>query len=126
MTEKITKEEGNTLIARYMGGVYEELLLFMQPNAGYIWKYLEGQEPDNEWSPWKRTTEALKYHISYDWLMPVVKKVQREMWEAELPHPQSMIANTLRNAVAELDINLIWIWTIEAIKLLNKIKDGDK
>lgn len=84
------------------------------------WEYERSLEKQ-----WKDYDIYLTYNEDWRELIPVVKRVQVDLWSLQLPHPDSMIANALRNAVAELDMKLMWIWTVEGIQLINKYrKDG--
>jgi len=60
-TEEIIN--GNKLIAEFMGGVYETK---EQPIPYFENIEFAGPYPSNE---------DLKYHTSWDWLMPVVRKI---------------------------------------------------
>lgn len=66
----------NELIAEFMGGQYHKL------NDGFIDKELWWFAPGNHPNPhcnagtYKRSDE-LEYHIRWDWLMPVVEKIER-------------------------------------------------
>jgi len=64
---KINEAEGNKLIAKFMG---------LKPNpsdGGRTWGYevieMNGETYSPEWT-------TLKYHKSWDWLMPVVDKIE--------------------------------------------------
>ena len=68
----MTKEEiieGNKLIAEFMGGVYDS-------DVNEYWFYLN---PPNWTSKFAPTTYELKYHSSWDWLMPVVEKIENDL-----------------------------------------------
>ena len=55
--------EGNKLIAEFMGGIYKSDKFTI--TEGYIWLPIENI----------CRTSNLKYHSSFDWLMPVVEKI---------------------------------------------------
>ena len=67
-----TIEEGNKLIAEFMGAKNDISDIYYLPEfAHYFNSY--GQI---EWSDCFRLNE-LKYYTSWDWLMPVVEKIQK-------------------------------------------------
>ncbi len=54
----------NKLIAEFMGYVYEDDRFFMEDSEGVrLYEYLPHE---------------LQYHSSWDWLMPVVKKIEEQ------------------------------------------------
>lgn len=138
-TDNMEIQEGNVLIIEYMGGTKEEWVTRSKvggKSVELIWQNCELEQINGCAVGFPNTTSPNGYriheqYIHKDWnqLIPVVKRVQKELWELALPHPQSMVANTLRNVVAELDMKLIWEWAIEGIQLINEIKakeDGTK
>ena len=67
-----TIEEGNKLIAEFMGGKKNNISdIYYLPEFGHYFNSY-GQI---EWSDCFRLNE-LKYHTSWDWLMPVVEKIE--------------------------------------------------
>lgn len=73
----MTTEESNKLIAEFMGGENYPKLIPYTPEPDDIWfnvsQHPEVRHPDNH-SMWK--LNELKYHTSWDWLMPVVEKIE--------------------------------------------------
>ena len=74
-------------------------------------------------------TERLKYHTSYDWLMPVAKKVVAEIIKIKIPEQDNnkyiTLLNLERSIYKELegfDIDRIFAAVHSAIQLLNKYK----
>lgn len=65
MTKEIEIVEGNKLIAEFMDGVFDDKIksLLVTPV----------KSPAGNYVNW---TDKLKYHSSWDWLMPVVEKIQ--------------------------------------------------
>jgi len=76
--EKISKEEGNKLIAYFMGAKgFEDVSFNLKPTE--MWLPFHGIVP----------IKGLKYCSSYDWLMPVIEKIwkltaNRQLWYIEL------------------------------------------
>lgn len=68
-----TIEESNKLIAEFMGATWEFQEIIYQ---SYGWKF-EKERPTKHSSMW-HGTEGLLYHDSWDWLMPVVEKIEEE------------------------------------------------
>jgi hypothetical protein len=56
--------KNNKIIAEFMGGSYTSKLFDIPKN--YIWLPFHNLTP----------IAYLKYHISYDWIMPVVEKIE--------------------------------------------------
>jgi len=121
-TDNMEIQEGNEIIAKYLGW-------FKEDDEYDTWFMRSDNCIVVAWSSYKHPFKELPFHKDWNQLIPVVKRVQKELWELALPHPQSMVANTLRNVVAELDMKLIWEWVIVGIELINEIKakeDGTK
>jgi hypothetical protein len=74
-----TLEEKNRMIAKFMG--FEDESKFVGGNAVMrkktVWKY--GCQQYEEYS-----YRDLKYHTSWDWLMPVVEEIDHHEFESEL------------------------------------------
>jgi hypothetical protein len=67
----MTHKEGNVLIAEFMGAKYDKDTSFPI-------------HPDDLWLPFhgicnwtKKHSKTLQYHLSWDWLMPVVEKIEK-------------------------------------------------
>ncbi len=115
-------QEGNELMALYMGAKYEELVLFMQPNAGYVWNYPQGEQPDNKIEPWYKTISTLQYHKSWDWLIPVCKKVLDKLWKLSGTGP---VMVDITDALKLLEIEPLFQAVVAGIQLLNEIKQKE-
>jgi hypothetical protein len=135
----MTHEEtvrGNTLMAEFMGGVYktspvtleidktriylgeDEVMFFTAPNTAsfnsYSWAY----------------QYQLQYNISWDWLMPVVEKIQKELkvmisinfwsWGAtECKIYPNEVGSEEKEAETETSITSTWLAVLEFIKWYN-------
>lgn len=114
-------EEGNKLIAEY-----QELKCWQETweeGTDYWWSkdkdkpYADGHWPMQSPPPYDR---------SWNWLIPVVKKVLDELWKMKIGHPDDMKANELRLFLGKLDIDLVWKATVAAVEVINKHKqDAD-
>ncbi len=107
----MTTDEGNKIIAEHRGAVYEELLLFMQPNAGYVWKFPEDSVEYNHYkwkADWPRTDNLL-YNKDWNWLMPVVKKLMPLCWGTDE-------GNELVKALINMEIEPLWEVVVRAIE----------
>lgn len=95
----LTQEEivtGNKLIAEFMGYKY------VHPSGDYSFE--------------------LQYHSSWDWLMPVVKKIQ-ESYQGEEHHIKSCeLYSEIESMLKELKIEWVWQFVIKFIKWYNEIK----
>lgn len=63
--------EANSLLAKFMGAEWR-----MDDYGDFGFFYPEGQFPSDRKLP-GYALDALKYHSSWDWLMPVVEKINR-------------------------------------------------
>lgn len=111
----MTKQErldGNELIARYIGKSF---------HLGHISDYKE-KLPESMNKRW------LKYHRSFDELIPAVKKVVKDLQDnAHKDVVYGRIGGMLAaisHTILELQIEPLWSATVEAIKVINSIKEG--
>lgn len=129
------KQEGNIIIAKYEGWkvscdtTFASMLRVntRNPEGNCVSSCTIDNNVDNllkkEWNDlvnedWGRC----RYHKSWDRLIPIVKKVQKELWDMKLRHPDSAVGNDLRNAVNELEIEPVWKATVAGIQMVNKYK----
>ena len=115
--EEIT--EGNKLIANFWCG-WKEGELFTYPNGGKGWIYSNMQE--------------VKFHSSWDWLMPVVEKInnlgafeftiynrQGIIWSAKYDFtPLGASKRYLISASAPTTLEAVWLTVIDFIKWYNQ------
>lgn len=66
----MTTIEGNKLIAEFMGYYVTEF------NGMYHFVRKEKKKPEHLNQVWEFRLEESKYHESWDWLMPVVEKIE--------------------------------------------------
>lgn len=102
--DKELQNQGNELIGRYMRRSF---------SMSWIGDYPEGQLP-------KSIMRKLTYHSNWNLLVPVVKRVQKELWDMNLRHPESNLYNNIRNAVNDLEIGPIYTAVIQAIKFIQE------
>ena len=120
--EKDVIEEGNKLIAEFMGYIWEE-------------KYNGYYKPNPKWTvngkvkSWIEKIDgesSLKYHSSWDWLYPVIKKISDyvlftdfgdEPTLTEVIEKWKPVANALENVK---DTPEIFLHAVEFIKFYNK------
>lgn len=71
--KQMTTTEGNKLIAEFMGGIPAKHP-FGMGNMGYKFPVIigAGGTVGGDWFSY----DALKFHTSWDWLMPVVEKIE--------------------------------------------------
>ena len=93
-------EEPNKLIAEFMGYVYEDDRFFMEDSERVrLYEYLPHE---------------LRYHTSWDWLMPVVSKCREES-NAEDSHWEAIYYS-----IEGCDIDVTYQAVVEFIKQHNK------
>lgn len=81
----------NSIIARFMGGLTEP---FELPQHGTI-------RPNGDFKT-EFTIEQLKYHKSWDWLMPVVEKIESLGYEFIIIESRCKINNNTDHSIEEL------------------------
>jgi hypothetical protein len=103
-------QEGNKLIAKFMGGKTWNNDIFLFP---------VGESPLEHQS---EMAKYFKYHSSWDWLMPVVEKIN----EIFAPLTTPLIVTTagvfltkIHNAICEVDIKLAHSEIVSALKWYN-------
>lgn len=121
------QEEGNEIIAKYRGAKYEQLLIQNQPDTPMVWKY---EKTDPEYIPghwvWY-TMHELQYHSNWNWLIPIVKKVQKDLWDKlGNPYMREMVKRELDEALNKLEIESLYQEVVNAIQVLNSNRDANK
>lgn len=100
--------EGNELIAEFMGGIYKSNL-FPIGNTQI-------------WLPFHNMTEInnLKYHNSWDWLMPVVEKIESLGYSTRiLDNGMGIEGDLIIERFGVTKIKGTWLTIIEFIKWYN-------
>lgn len=120
----MTVDEGNELIAVYMEAVIEQWYPEnkLEKMTGRYAVYPKDKYPANE----KHCgISMLKYHSDWNWIIPVADKVMNELWgNTKIKHPDTWAYNNLRTGLITLKIDEVWRTTVEAIKVINSIKEG--
>lgn len=104
----MTVEQMNKKIALYMGYVAQKL-------GSKTW--FEAPELGNPF------TDQLKYHKSFDWLMPVWQKLRGELVlfrKDALITAQKRLLSTIEDAILDTDITTAHRLIVEAIQLIKK------
>ena len=101
--------ENNKLIAEFMG------VRFM-PDDEYIERLKENRE-EGVCFDLGRMESELKYHESWDWLMPVIREVQTRY---EVDEGIEIDYDELQHAVMDNDIERVYEQVVEFIKEHNK------
>jgi len=107
-----TAIKGNKLIAEFMGGKH---------NGGSYYKFyygidIVGVEENCRPDSWIETN--LKYHTSWDWLMPVVTKI-KDYVLIEKPYEGLLDKVDVLNLYITAPINTVWEQCVYAIKFIN-------
>lgn len=120
-------QESNKLIAKFMGGKFY-VNAVLQPNYSKNDCFVgienipisECQKRhyyiDSLLAP--HTTE-LKYHKSWDWLMPVVEKIVKVKKVKVGGYRQSFILSNIFHSLMEVNIDKVYKYTVEFIKQYN-------
>ncbi len=112
----MSTEEKNCLIATFMGGKISKHPAPQFGNMGYSFKK---KICNSSW--W--AIDALKYHTSWDWIMPVCKKLDFLSEDKVIPHSKEYekLCDKLDNEVTRFyDIKTIFPIVIEFIKWYNQ------
>jgi|SRR6478752_5426165 len=127
----MTTEEGNKIIAEFMGAYYDNMLgkfrIELNPFPNFMWT---------------ASLDEIKYHSSWDWLMPVVEKINAlDSLRNEVAWADTYYINDYNRVVeygkyrkwskrvwrkshTEPKINAVWLAVIEFINWYNKNKDN--
>lgn len=70
--QSLSKEEGNEIIALFMGAKWKRRI-----TDSFVGDVLEFSEGVPTWHKPYWSSATLKYHTSWDWLMPVVEKIAK-------------------------------------------------
>lgn len=133
----MTENEGNKLIAEFMGADFKKVDYFLSGinTIEIIFKDHPSQLINGTGRTFSRL-EDLRYHESFDWLMPVVEKIE-EMnksmdWGVHILDRGCVIKNiTLTGNMKELKIQrfsmiskieAVWLAVIEFIQWYNQLK----
>jgi len=104
--------EGNKLIAEFMGAKYYDCYKnSIYPNGISIWKY---DTPPKEDCTILWNTPDMQYHTSWDWLMPVVEKIEK------LPFIEERASDGHDKISLIYDINNVYPQVVEFIKWYNE------
>ena len=100
--------EKNKLIAEFVGLPHQVTI-----NQSYY--NLKNKDNTGTWYPIKR----LQYHTSWDWLMPVVDKINQLGKPKDVGYPLFVKCLKVRNSLVTIDINLIYNEVTEFIEWYN-------
>jgi hypothetical protein len=109
----MTQEEiiqGNKLIAEFMGGIKPDLFCNGVKQSENAWNH---NDINNPLCGGKYYDDSLKYHTSWNWLMPVVERCNSIINHIEY------FSRDLQRALCAADIELVFIAVIEFIKWYN-------
>jgi hypothetical protein len=93
--------EGNKLIAKFAG--YEQC---GKPEWEYSYCMIEGKS---------HREDELKFHTSWDWLMPVVEKIRDVQISEGWSNKQPVI-----KALSDVNITILWKAVVQFIQWYNK------
>ena len=126
--------EGNKLIAEFMNGIYSENANawgFGNARIEHKTKIIQGKKYENlVWA--ERWEVELKYHSSWDWLIPVVEKIEslNNYTRIETPINKKELRQTYCNidgkeefkTYSKSKIEALWLAVVEFIKWYNENK----
>jgi hypothetical protein len=106
-----TAIEGNKLIADFIGLKWHE--------NGTISNYLSVLNMRMGMD----TVDDLKFHTSFDWLMPVVEKIKmQDEWRWDYPNRSEYY--DLQRALSSIDLLSLWQATVNFIKWYNQTQNN--
>lgn len=118
----MTKEEileGNKLIAEFLGYVYVPYTVgHSGGNPGWVlknYKLIDRKTPKLFLG---RTTKDLLYHTSWDWLMPVVEKIEKTTAFVNIKGCLVNIS-TIVEVSAPTKLEAVWLAVVEFIEWYN-------
>lgn len=118
--------EGNKLIAEFMGAkFYPEWTSDIYKSPFPTFDFEENRPAESSsrfWSP-----SGLEYHSSWDWLMPVVEKIEGLKFTVKIidracfisTYPETIIAG---RRIEGTKIKAVWLAIVEFIKWYNQSK----
>ncbi len=119
--EDVNVIEGNKIIAKFMDGVYCEYPDKIFPGEfGYRFP---AEIQNSSW--WNE--KSLKYHSSWDWIMPVWKKIGGKMYEirrtvsGEEYQRAAVLTQHVLKAFQKADIDSAFLWIVESVKWYNQL-----
>ena len=80
----------------------------MEENNKLIAEFMRVDQVDID--TWLETNSNLHYHNSWDWLMPVVKKVMQEDYDF-------LVFEELKYQLSKIDIDAVYSAVVEFVKL---------
>lgn len=117
--------EGNRLIAEFVD--YEKESFEDEPIRYYVHNHLICTEDINpwessseDWNSWL-TTEEMKFHSSWDWLMPVVEKIEKTGHMVNICEDRCSIDVEI-DEFGTTKIEAVWLAVVEFIKWYNQKK----
>lgn len=129
--------EGNVLIAKFMGAAKSKI-----DNDSRLLRFPEPiYNPDSESDyTYAFLPSELKYHSSWDWLMPVVEKIENKNFQFQIcadfinisaTNPSFMIRKKFKGVnidmgIPETKIQGVWLAVIEFIKWYNENHNSQK
>jgi hypothetical protein len=108
--------QGNKLIAQFMG---------ILPDVYNPERYVSSTWPDTIFA----TPSEMRYHSSWDWLMPVVEKIEAEGFKFQLCRKRATLLNDLTGTTimyvkAADKLSSAWELAVYAIRHINHLKEG--
>jgi hypothetical protein len=100
-------QEGNKLIAEFMG---------YKRNDGYSGDFARLKHWNIEPFGW-HDDEQLKYHSSWDWIMPVVAKIMFTSWNMTDSLKQCFL---VRESIDWIEVEKTWLAVVDFIKWYNQ------
>jgi len=98
-------EETNILIAEFMGAKTQN---YADRTVGFLFlEKIEGYHPS-------QCAQGLKYHCSWDWLMPVIKKIN-------IINNGSSVVDPILNSILNLDLVAVYNKVVQYIILTKNI-----
>lgn len=112
--------ENNILIADFMGLELEETLTGLKV---YARKHLRNPNKLNDIVTDYYEPKELKYHNSWDWLMPVVEQIKNIGTHSKTTDLEYTLLDNIDDALIIVRIDLVYSAVIEFIKWHNKNLD---
>jgi hypothetical protein len=121
--------EGNIIIAKFMGARIEHDYSFIenvQDGLGYY--FLKENAPENDL---RYSTSGIKYHTSWDWLMPVVEKIEN-FGNCDIQIHSHIFYINFENGNYKKDfhryenltkLEMVWLAVVEFIKWYDETKN---
>lgn len=108
-------EENNCMIAKFEGAIFKTNLPYTYTKSGWFNSRANASKDIVQWYDFK-------YHTSWDWLMPVISKIDKLMLDQPIDSPFEVNAEEIFTSLREVNIKLTFNKVCQFIEWYNQNK----